>query len=438
MKFDYAKADLPKDELIRMTEPHLGYVRELRHIYEDEGNPERHEMSLRLPKDILLREEIECVYLKTCTDSLKYVVVIGIGGSNLGARAVYDALYRTYDRTPDRGPKLLFADTIDTRLLSDITGLFEHIENACDVLITIITKSGMTTETITNAEIIYRAFEAKFGKAAREQCVVISDVGSALSIYAEEHGFTSLTIPPLVGGRYSVFSAAGLFPLFAAGVDIDAVRAGAEEITPRLLSADPEENSALQSAAVLYHAYQEGKTTNVNFVFDPELESLGKWYRQLLGESIGKRENEGGKTVRVGITPDVSVGSVDMHSVGQLYFGGPEDKMTTFIRTEKPVGSAAIPDTRLFPELIPEIKGKSASDIANAIYSGVKTAYEKEHMPYMEVLLADISPYEIGQFLQFKMVEMMYLGRLFNVNPFDQPNVEMYKQETRKILNKKL
>lgn len=437
MQFDYAKAHLSKDKLTRIAEPLLSYARELSDIWNGEGAAERHESSIRLPKDLPLREDVECAYRKTCTDSLKYVVVVGIGGSNLGAKAVYDALRRAYDRTSEQGPELIFADTTDARLLSDIIKLLESVENVCDALITIITKSGMTTETIANAEIILNAFEKKFGASVRDQCIVISDTGSALHTYATEHGFATLAIPNEVGGRYSVFSAVGLFPLFAAGADIDALRAGAEAITPSCLSPDLEHNPALQSAAAFCSAYGEGKIINVNFVFDPELESLGKWYRQLIGESIGKEKDESGNVVRVGITPEVSVGSIDMHSVGQLYFGGPSNKITTFIRAAKTGKGISVPETRLFPELIPEITGRSAEDVADAIYAGVLRAYEAASMPFTEVTLADISPYEIGQFLQFKMIEMMYLGRLFNVNPFDQPSVEAYKSETRKILEEK-
>ena len=188
------------------------------------------------------------------------------------------------------------------------------------------------------------------------------------------------------------------------------------------------------SAAVLFENFRMGKTINDNFIFHPELESLGKWYRQLLGESIGKEHDRDMKVVRIGITPTVSIGSTDLHSVGQLYLGGPEDKLTTFISAEfNKRGNAITPE--VFAGAEEGIAGKKPADVAEAILKGVKIAYEKKGLPFMEVLLPDITPASLGAFMQWKMMEMMYLGELFNVNPFDQPNVESYKTETKSILN---
>jgi len=247
---------------------------------------------------------------------------------------------------------------------------------------------------------------------------------------------TYLTIPKQVGGRYSVLSAVGLFPLCALGVDIDALHQGASDIRSYCLNDDLAHNPAAQSAAVVAYHHQSGKIISDTFVFNSELESLGKWYRQLLGESIGKEHDVDGNQVFTGITPTVSVGSTDLHSVGQLYLGGPKDKLTTFVYSTDESQKLLVPNERTFSSVVEMVNGKTTNDVMSAILEGVKIAYNKQQVPFMSVELASITPYEIGAFMQFKMMEMMYLGKLLNVNPFDQPNVESYKLETKRILEK--
>ena len=228
----------------------------------------------------------------------------------------------------------------------------------------------------------------------------------------------------------------GLFPLCALGLDIDALHQGAEDIRAHCLLGDLSHNPAAQSAAVMAHHYQNSKIINDTFVFNSELESLGKWYRQLLGESIGKEYDIDGNQVFVGITPTVSVGSTDLHSVGQLYLGGPKNKLTTFVYSTKSGAGFTVPTSRTFPSVVEMVNDKTTNDVMTAILEGVKIAYNKQVVPFMSVEFDDITPYELGAFMQFKMIEMMYLGKLLNVNPFDQPNVESYKLETKQILEK--
>jgi glucose-6-phosphate isomerase len=154
-----------------------------------------------------------------------------------------------------------------------------------------------------------------------------------------------------------------------------------------------------------------------------------------MGESIGKERSLQGDVVHAGITPTVSLGSTDLHSVEQLYLGGPKDKITTFISSKKVV-AVNVPDERTFPELVTMIAGKSAETIMTAILEGVKIAHQKADLPFMEVVLDGIDEYSLGAYMQFKMLEMMYLGQLLNVNSFDQPNVESYKVETKQILER--
>jgi len=392
---------------------------------------QEYESSILLPSDTQLLEEAQALAAQKASSDLRYHIVVGIGGSNLGTKAVYDALYGAYDSLePTRFPKLLFAETTDPEWLVKATKLIASLERPEQVLVSVISKSGGTTETLANFEIIMAALKDTFDSST-ERVVAITDEGSALWEQAGAKGIARLAIPKPVGGRYSVLSSVGLFPLATAGIDIVALRDGATKMRDTCLEAGT--NPAITSAALLAHFHAEGKTINDNFFFHPELESLGKWYRQLMGESIGKATSLSGEEVHTGITPTVSLGSTDLHSVGQLYLGGPRDKFTTFVYTEQ-TADVTVPAQRLFPDLIPAITEKSARSILEAILSGVKIAYQKADLPFMEVIMTRIDEQAIGAFLQFKMIEMMYLGHLLNVNPFDQPSVEAYKIETKKIL----
>jgi glucose-6-phosphate isomerase len=153
-----------------------------------------------------------------------------------------------------------------------------------------------------------------------------------------------------------------------------------------------------------------------------------------MSESIGKEYDRVGNQIFTGITPTVSIGSVDLHSMAQLYLAGPYDKFTSFINIESNKNNTIIPDFDDYSKLIEIIQGKSLNEIMNAILKGVQTSFIKGKRPFMHIILPDKSEFSIGQLLQMKMMEMMYLGFLMGVNPFDQPNVVAYKNETKKIL----
>lgn len=391
---------------------------------------EKYESSINLADDTQLLDAVQAVCDQKVTDALKYSIVVGIGGSNLGTKAVYDAFYGSRDLLePTRFPKMLFAETTDPEWLTSVQGLLSSLQAPEEVLVTVISKSGGTTETLVNFEVIMHTLHQKFGEGLT-RVVAITDEGSKLWDAAGALQVVRLAIPAPVGGRYSVLSAVGLLPLLSVGIDIKAARRGASEMLDRVLGDD---NIAATSAMVLAQARRGGHIINDNFLFHPELESVGKWYRQLMGESVGKEQSLSGETVHMGITPTVSLGSTDLHSVGQLYLGGPKDKLTTFVSV-KNVATVQVPDSRVFPGLIPMITDKSAADIMTAILEGTKIAYQKASLPFMEVILDNIDAYTLGAYLQFKMVEMMYLGQLLQVNSFDQPNVESYKIETKKLL----
>lgn len=436
IELKYKDTALVADEEISLAAAELeAYVTRLVEVAKDE-NYTFPESSTNLPFDLEARKKIQEMAEQKKTGNLKYVIVAGIGGSNLGALAVYEALYGKTDALlKNRYPKIIFADTVSPALLRDIKKILEtEINSPDEILVNVISKSGTTMETIANFAMIYETLKERFG-SVEERIVVTTGKGSKLWDVARDKNFSLLEIPKNIGGRYSVFSAAGLFPLVVAGVEIEELLDGARAMRETCLLNDMEKNPALVSAALLYIYFKKGIEINDNFFFNPELEFLGKWYRQLMGESVGKEFNEKGEKANVGITPIVSVGSADLHSVVQLYLGGPKDKFTSFVYAPEEKDHAAVPEKTEFSGLAEGIAGKTFNEIMSAIFGGVKEAYLKKRIPFMEVKIFEISPFSLGQYMQFKMIEMMYLAKLLGVNAFDQPNVEDYKTETKKLLS---
>jgi glucose-6-phosphate isomerase len=327
------------------------------------------------------------------------------------------------------------ADTVDSDLLGPLCNYLDKKMNAGEnILINCISKSGHTTETIANFEILLDLL-ARHNKKYEQSIVVTTAKDSPLYELSMKKKFQVLEIPKKVGGRFSVFSPVGLFPLGLIGVNIDELLEGARVMRQRCLSENIFDNPAALSAAYLYLHKKKGNTIHNLFLFDPDLESIGRWYRQLMGESIGKEFNTENKQVFEGITPTVSIGTTDLHSTGQLYLGGPFDKFTTFVRVLQTQSKVAIPMLPDYDELVKGIQGKSLGDLMHAVLDGVQSVYRTQKRPFVEIRLPDKSAFSIGQLLQMKMMEIMYLGALFGVNPFNQPNVELYKQETRRILD---
>lgn len=384
--------------------------------------------SINLSVDDDLRDHIDDVAEAYECDAL---FVIGIGGSNLGTVAVHEAINGEY-HNDFQEPEAYFADTVDPRALRDLAKqLRRHRSQGDRVVINAVSKSGGTTETIANLEYLLDALKATTDDWS-DHVVLTTTNESPLDEFAIKHDVQRLHIPELVGGRYSVFSAVGLFPLSVLGVNTDALLKGARDARENGLQVF-EDNGPAQSAAHLFHHHEAGRNIANMFLFARRLESVGKWYRQLMGESIGKEHDRDGNNVYAGMTPTVSIGSTDLHSMAQLYLGGPDDKYHAFVTVEGP--DAELPVREEFNALVEDIQGKQFNTVMDAIVTGIQGAFDEEQRPYTTVELGSVDEATIGRFLQFKMMEMMYLGHLLNVNPFNQPNVESYKVITKEELS---
>jgi glucose-6-phosphate isomerase len=333
-----------------------------------------------------------------------------------------------------RHKKAYFVDTVDSQKMHDVLEVVHHtLRTGKRVLINVISKSGGTTETIANFEVFFKEL-ALYDISMKDVFVLTTNKHSALWNFGIKNNIPSLEIPALVGGRYSVFSPAGLFPLAVLGVDVKELIRGACSTT-KICTSKAKTNLAMASAISQYAAYKKGFTISETFVFGTQYESLGKWYRQLMGESLGKEHDVDDNVVWNGMTPTVAVGSTDLHSMAQLYLGGPKDKFVSFVLPESKL-DIHLPKITEFDKLVPHIQGKSFSQITDAIVQGIQAAFIVQKRPFSTTTFSK-TPFDIGAWLQFKMFEIMYLARLMNVNPFDQPNVEEYKIITKKVLSHK-
>jgi glucose-6-phosphate isomerase len=434
IEFSFGDAIIPQQRILETAERLRPEIRNMANAISEgyEGDL----ASLYLPDDRLMLGKVRQAIGETLQLKPVYLIVVGIGGSNLGTIAIQEAVLGKLYNQLTASTKVLYADTVDSDGINNIITLVKPVlEKGGNIVLNVVSKSGTTTETIANAEVFIDLLRGN--KKDYKNCInVTSDKGSELWNIAIREGFNALEIPKKVGGRYSVFSPAGLFPLGLLGINIERLLDGATCMKEACIDTNIEKNPAAISAAVQYLHYESGKNISDLFLFANDLESLGKWCRQLMAESLGKEFNKKGGTVNIGITPVISIGSTDLHSMAQLYLGGPYDKFTTFLSVENSNSHIHVPTLKGFSKLVYGIQGKSLEGIMSAIVEGTKTAFRKGGRPFMEVKLPCKSEYPIGQFLQFKMIETIYLGYLLDINPFDQPNVESYKNETRKILAK--
>jgi glucose-6-phosphate isomerase len=419
-------------ELAPYLERAAQYMEHLKGVWKRGGYSEP-ESALNLPFDTTLLDIRARAQELLAVPKLKYVLLLGIGGSSLGTQALYDAfLGATHFVERGAFPRLFTLDTLESAYLQALlTMLLREVNEARELAIVIVSKSGTTTETVANTSALLEALQAKFPDILA-RTVVITDKGSPLQQFADSEGIKSIFIPASVGGRFSVFSAVGLFPLALFGLEVRELSAGAGALMGEHF--DGGDVGALETAALLAYYHDRGMRVHDTFLWDPALESMGKWYRQLLAESVGKeRKVEGGALVRVGLTPTVSIGTNDLHSVAQLYFAGPRDKITTHVSIRDKENISAV-GTRGVANILPQVRGKSFAEVMQATYTGVLETYRAAELPFMEISLEHRSLRELGAFMQYKMLETMYLAHLLYVNAFDQPAVERYKERTRKFL----
>ncbi|MEQ8853537.1 glucose-6-phosphate isomerase [Gimesia sp.] len=374
-------------------------------------------------------------------------VVLGIGGSYMGMRALFEALchplHNELTREQRGGvPRLYFeGNNVDN---DSITALQELLKTSCqdpkDVLqrwsMTVISKSGGTLETALGFRLFRESLEEYYGadsEESRSLVVPITGLEGKLRNFSNHKGYPEVfPIPDNVGGRFSVFTSVGLFPAAVLGVDLKALLQGAADMT-RLFNTQPMGDNPVLDYTATCHLFEREKNVSMRILstWGKRLEALGLWYDQLLAESLGKEEK--------GATPLTVVNTRDLHSRGQQHQEGVRDKLITNVIVERPdsepISVPVVPEEENQDQLN-KLKGKTVPDVLSAAIEGTNQAYADVHRPTADLILPNLDAYTVGQTLQMLMLATVLEGRLININPYGQPGVEAYKKNMQDVLSR--
>ena len=393
----------------------------------------------KLPENVEYRSAVKSL-VERYRDNTTDMVILGIGGSALGNVALQSALNPvTYNLLSDKkrsGPRLFVLDNADPALIADTLNFLKR--RLATTLVNVISKSGQTAETAGQFMIFREALRKKLGDAFAERIVATTDMQKGtLHEIAKQDGYAMLPVPDDVGGRFSVLSPVGLFSAAMCGIDIDALLAGAKQMKDRIEQADWRENPACMLAAVKYLATNEkNKPMHVLMPYSNRLYLLADWYRQLWAESLGKRFDLDGREVFVGPTPIKALGATDQHSQVQLYREGPNDKLTIFLETAKHTADVRIPDVFSDVQGLGYLAKVKVSKLLNAEKQATEYALAVSDRPSVTIKFPQITPESVGEFIYLYEFVTSLCGRLFNVNPYDQPAVELGKQATFALMGR--
>lgn len=352
------------------------------------------------------------------------LVVLGIGGSALGAQAVGTALGNSSVR-------LHFVDNVEPE---PIIGLLRTLE-PYKTLVNVISKSGSTAETMA-AFLVFRQW-LELGTADWKKHVIVT-TGPAKGIlrpYVQAEGLTAFEVPPSVGGRFSVTCPVGTLPLAFVGIDLENLMAGARKSNEQAKGA-LEKNLPAQTALVNHLFSRKGMNIAVFMPYSSRLRFLPDWFVQLHDESLGKMLNRQGKEVRTGTTAVRAIGTTDQHAQVQLFREGPHDKLTTFVRLLNPSENLEIPVVKGL-EGLDYLFGRSFFELLEAEAKATAHALAKAGQPNYTITLEKLDAYNLGWLLQHLMWQTAFLGELWNINAFDQPGVELGKEYTYALMGRK-
>ncbi len=348
------------------------------------------------------------------------VVVLGIGGSSLGGRALYQALAHPHHgllpRAKRGGRRLFFPDNVDPATWLALVDVLRPASTA----FVVVSKSGGTVETLAHLALARQWLDRALGEAeGRRRLVFVTDPEKGpLREQARREGIVALDVPPNVGGRWSVLTAVGLFPACLAGIDIAGMLRGAAEQFSASGSADPSANVALRLALTHVLHDRRGRRVHVLMPYADGLRAAGEWFRQLWAESLGKSE-------KVGPTPVACVGATDQHSQLQLLRAGPDDKLVTFVAVDAGP-DVAIPDANLAPSLGRLLDAERRATAASLAAGG---------RPSVTLHLPSLDAPSVGVLLMCLMLATAYAAELYGVNAYDQPAVEEGKRLARAFLD---
>ncbi|MFD3158163.1 glucose-6-phosphate isomerase [Haloimpatiens sp. FM7330] len=359
------------------------------------------------------------------------LIVIGIGGSYLGARAAIEMLnhtfYNSLSADKRKSPAIFYVgNNISSTYMAD---LLETVEGM-DISVNVISKSGTTTEPAIAFRIFKELLEKKYGKeGAKERIFATTDKAKgALKTLSDAEGYETFVVPDDVGGRFSVLTAVGLLPIAASGVNIDEMMQGAQEARKAYVSDKIEENDCYKYAAARNALYRKGKNIEMVINYEPCLHYFGEWWKQLYGESEGK-DNKG-------IFPAAANFSTDLHSMGQYIQEGLRNLFETVINVENPRKNVTIKPNDNNLDGLNFLAGKNMDYVNKQAFRGTLLAHNDGSVPNMVVNVPELTPYYFGYMVYFFEKACGISGYMLGVNPFNQPGVEAYKKNMFALLGK--
>ncbi|WP_442601696.1 glucose-6-phosphate isomerase [Paenibacillus sp. KN14-4R] len=386
------------------------------------------DLPVNYDKEEFARIQKAAAQIQSDSDAL---VVIGIGGSYLGARAAIESLshsfYNYLPKEQRKTPEIYFVgQNISSTYVTHLLQLLEGKNFSVNV----ISKSGTTTEPAIAFRIFREALERKYGKEeARKRIYATTDSSKgALKQLANAEGYESFVIPDDVGGRYSVLTAVGLLPIATAGIDIAAMMQGAADAREEFSNPNLSENKAYQYAAVRNSLYRKGKAIEILVNYEPSLHYVSEWWKQLFGESEGK-DNKG-------IYPASVDFSTDLHSMGQFVQEGSRNLFETIIVVDKAAEEIVIGEDSENLDGLNFLAGKTMDFVNKKAFQGTMLAHTDGNVPNLIVTIPELTPYTFGYLVYFFEKACGVSGYLMGVNPFDQPGVEAYKKNMFALLGK--
>jgi len=370
------------------------------------------------------------------------LVVLGIGGSALGNIALQTALnpyMYNIDDNQRSGPRLFVLDNVDP---AQLASFFDWLGDGLDrTIFNVISKSGQTAETAAQFLYVRKLLSDKLGqKACKRRIIATTDQKQGtLRTIVDKEGYRSLIVPDGVGGRFSVLSAVGLFSAAMCGIDIDALLAGAADMDAKASCENFKKNPAAINAAINHHFYTRdtrGKKNSVIMPYCYALKDMADWYRQLWAESLGKSIDLDGKKVFIGPTPIRALGATDQHSQIQLYREGPNDKLFTFLQVrefDREIKTGPAPKCASDLDFLANMK---MSTLLNNEKRATEYALLQDRRPCLTILFDKVNAYTVGQFICLFEVSTSFAGALFNINPYNQPAVELGKEATFALMHK--
>ena len=384
---------------------------------------------VKLPENY---DKEEFARIKVAAEKIKensdILVVIGIGGSYLGARAAIEFVKSPlYNNLKKDTPDIYFAgNNISPTALTELLSICEGKR----VSVNVISKSGTTTEPAVAFRVFKALLEERYGKdGARERIFVTTDKArGTLKHFSDEAGYETFVVPDDVGGRYSVLTAVGLLPIAVAGIDIDALMSGAAGAMKDFASAPLADNAAMKYAVIRNVLLRKGKSTEILVGYEPYMLMLNEWWKQLYGESEGK-DNKG-------IFPASVIFSTDLHSLGQYVQEGQRNLFETVISVKDPGASFVIPNDPANVDGLNFISGKQLDYVNKTAMLATLIAHNDGGVPNILIELEDRSAASLGYLIYFFEFACAISGYILGVNPFDQPGVEAYKKNMFALLGK--